>query len=86
MVRGKVTRQRPQTAGFNFRDTRCYGFCLFYSAAPPVSSDGQLHVTMSPEAVYDNRTQQWGVQLKCGPLSSPGHPAVAVTWTVGYMY
>ena len=51
-------------------------------AEPPSASGGQLAVTQTEQAVYDNTTGQLHVQLECGYLSSRGHPPVAVVWTV----
>ncbi|XP_070182624.1 uncharacterized protein [Littorina saxatilis] len=50
-------------------------------ADPPTAQSGELHVLQEPDAVLDNRTGQWKVELTCGVLTSPGHPDVHVVWT-----
>ncbi|KAK7089760.1 uncharacterized protein [Littorina saxatilis] len=50
-------------------------------ADPPTAESGELHVLQEPDAVLDNETRQWRVELTCGVLTSPGHPAVHVVWT-----
>ncbi|KAK7088893.1 hypothetical protein V1264_024347 [Littorina saxatilis] len=50
-------------------------------ADPPTAGSGKLHVLQAPDAVFDNTTGQWTVQLTCGVLTSPGRPAVHVVWT-----
>ncbi|KAK7089762.1 uncharacterized protein [Littorina saxatilis] len=50
-------------------------------ADPPTAQSGEFHVLQEPDAVIDNTTGQWKVELTCGVLTSPGHPAVHVVWT-----
>nr|KAG5700943.1 hypothetical protein BaRGS_034228 [Batillaria attramentaria] len=46
----------------------------------PITTDGQLHVTMLPDAVYVNSTRHYHVQLACGDfLPVWGHRA-SVLW------
>lgn len=47
----------------------------------PVTSDNQLHVQVMRDAVYDNSTRQYHVQLSCGSfLSFWGPSGVSVSW------
>nr|KAG5709746.1 hypothetical protein BaRGS_027771 [Batillaria attramentaria] len=46
----------------------------------PLTTDGQLHVKMLPQAVYDNSTQQYRVQLSCGDFLPVWSSKVAVLW------
>nr|KAG5709747.1 hypothetical protein BaRGS_027772 [Batillaria attramentaria] len=50
------------------------------NADQPLTTDGQLHVKMLPQAVYDNSTQQYRVQLSCGDFLPVWSSKVAVLW------
>ncbi|KAK7093113.1 uncharacterized protein [Littorina saxatilis] len=53
---------------------------LSVTDTPPFTTDGDLHVTLS-DAVRDDVTKDWTVQLHCGQFSDRGHPPVGVVWT-----
>ncbi|XP_070173688.1 uncharacterized protein [Littorina saxatilis] len=50
-------------------------------AEPPTAESGKLHVLQMSDAVVDNTTGQWRVQLTCGVFTALGLPAVHVVWT-----
>ncbi|KAK7109595.1 uncharacterized protein [Littorina saxatilis] len=49
--------------------------------SPPTAENGELHARQLFDAIYDNTTGQWVVQLTCGVFTDRGHPAVHVVWT-----
>ncbi|KAK7095312.1 fibrinogen C domain-containing protein 1-like [Littorina saxatilis] len=46
---------------------------------PPATQDGALYVTLS-DAVRDDVTENWSLQLHCGQFLDLGHPPVDVIW------
>nr|KAG5700939.1 hypothetical protein BaRGS_034224 [Batillaria attramentaria] len=53
---------------------------LFFSQDRPITTDGQLHVTMLPDAVYVNSTRHYHVQLACGDfLPTPDNQTLSST-------
>nr|KAG5687107.1 hypothetical protein BaRGS_008654 [Batillaria attramentaria] len=46
----------------------------------PLTTDGQLHVKMLPDAVYDNSTDTFNVQLSCGDFKTEWAPKASVSW------
>ncbi|KAK7090708.1 hypothetical protein V1264_010470 [Littorina saxatilis] len=52
---------------------------LFVSDRPPATQDGAIYVTLS-DAVRDDVTEDWTLQLNCGQFVDLGHPPVDVVW------
>ncbi|XP_070188966.1 probable basic-leucine zipper transcription factor Q [Littorina saxatilis] len=52
---------------------------LFVSDRPPATQDGALYVTLS-DAVRDDVTEDWTLQLNCGQFVDLGYPPVDVVW------
>nr|KAG5709745.1 hypothetical protein BaRGS_027770 [Batillaria attramentaria] len=46
----------------------------------PLTTDGQLHVKMLPQAAYNISIQQFQVQLSCGDFLPEWMPKVSVLW------
>ena len=47
-----------------------------------MTTDNELHVTQTPQAVLDPITDQWCVELLCGTFTYLGLPPFDVQWTV----
>ena len=47
-----------------------------------MTTDNELHVTQTPQAVFDPATDQWCVELLCGTFTYLGLPPFDVQWTV----
>ena len=53
-----------------------------YFSADLMTTDNELHVTQTPQAVLDPITDQWCVELLCGTFTYLGLPPFDVQWTV----
>ncbi|KAK7090667.1 hypothetical protein V1264_010429 [Littorina saxatilis] len=66
-------------ASARFRMIGVVLFVMALSDRPPATQDGAFHVILS-DAIKDDVTEDWTLQLHCGQFVDLGHPPIDVFW------